>query len=237
MSSHRRSISAKAAPLAALAVLLAAILSRAADEKPKGRIWEKDIQAFEAADKTNPPAKGGIVFIGSSSIRLWDVKKWFPDLPVINRGFGGSQAEDSVHYADRILLPYAPKTVVFYAGDNDIAMGKKPEQVFGDFKALVAKVRAALPETRVIYVTIKPSLSRWALYDKMSEANRLAKEFAATDPKLAWLDCATPMLGADGKPRAELFREDGLHLDEEGYKLWSGLLRPLLEEEPSGKKP
>src|SRR3954462_2033114 len=109
--------------------------------------FEKEIEAFEAADKTNPPPKNAILFIGSSSIRMWkDLAKDFPEFQVINRGFGGSEISDSVHYADRIVLPYHPRQIIMYAGGNDIHGGKSPEQVFSDFKAFVGAVRKALPE-------------------------------------------------------------------------------------------
>jgi len=206
-----------------LVLLLAGLPATAADR------WEKKIQAFEAADRAHPPQPNGIVFIGSSSIVKWDLAKWFPGLPVINRGFGGSQIADSVRYEDRILIPYKPRIVVFYAGDNDIAAGKSPEKVFADYKAFVAKLRRALPKTRVVYIAIKPSLKRWELVDKMREANRMIRTYAGQDPLQDFVDIDKPMIRADGKPRPELFAADGLHLSPEGYKLWTSLIRPYLE--------
>ncbi len=116
-----------------------------------------------AAGQGKSAGKGGILFVGSSSIVRWDVAKWFPNMPVLNRGFGGSQIADSVHFAERIIVPYRPRTIVFYAGDNDLASGKTPEQVLADFKAFVSKVRASSPEAKIIYVGIKPSIKRWSL--------------------------------------------------------------------------
>lgn len=192
--------------------------------------WESDIAAYEAMDRKSPPVQDGIVFIGSSSVRLWDVRKSFPDLPVVNRGFGGSQLADSVRYADRILIPYRPKTVVLYAGDNDLAAGKSPEQVLADYKAFAAKVHGALPDTRIVYVAVKPSPKRWALIEKIRETNRLIRAAAEQDPRQVFVDVEKPMLTAEGQPRAELYRPDDLHLNDEGYKLWTELVRPHLEK-------
>ncbi len=207
----------------------------AAPKKNDPTKWEKDIARFEAADKENPPKKGQVLFVGSSSIRLWNLKKSFPDLDAINRGFGGSQIEDSTHFADRIVLPYEPRLIVMYAGDNDIAFGKSPAQVADDFKAFVAKARggksaeSARPAP-IIYVAIKPSIARWKLVDKVREANKLIREFCEKGDKLTFLDIDTPMIGNDGKPRAELFVKDNLHLSEAGYKVWDALLKPHLEK-------
>ena len=191
--------------------------------------WKTAIAAFEKADRERPPAKNAVLFIGSSSIRLWDLKKSFPDLPTINRGFGGSRIADSTHFADRIVIPYRPRAIVLYAGDNDIAGGKSPEQVFADYRDFVVKVRGALPDVPIVFVAIKPSLRRWALYGRMRKTNDLIREFVDKDATQRFLDVATPMLGADGQPRKELFRDDGLHLNAAGYTLWTGLLTPLLK--------
>jgi lysophospholipase L1-like esterase len=195
--------------------------------KPEDR-WESAIACFEDLDKQKPPPKDGILFVGSSSIVGWDVAKSFPGLPVINRGFGGSQIADSVHYAERLVLPHRPKIVVFYAGDNDIASGKTPQKVLADYQAFVKKVHDALPKTRIVYVGIKPSLARWKLIDKIREANGLIRVVVEKDPRLVFVDVEKPMLGDDGKPRDELFKADGLHLNAEGYKLWNELLAPHL---------
>lgn len=198
-----------------------------AADKPKGpERWEASIAKFEAEDKAQPPAEGGIMFLGSSSIRMWDVHKWFPDLPVVNRGFGGSQIADSLFFAERIVLPRKPRVIVFYAGDNDIAAGKTPERVFADYKAFVAKIHKLLPETRIVYIAIKPSLRRWNLVEPMRKTNQMIQELSSKDDLLEYLDVDTPMIGADGQPRKELFREDGLHMSDAGYKIWTDLVMP-----------
>ncbi len=225
-------------PMLVVGAFLAAAAARSlADDKPAGpKRWENAIAQFEAADAKHPPAPGGVVFVGSSSIRLWKLPVSFPKLHAVNRGFGGSQMEDSLYYADRIIIPYAPRTVVLYAGDNDIAAKKTPEQVCDDFKALVKQVQAALPETRILYLPIKPSLKRWALVDKMKRANALIHKFIETDSRLEYVDTFTPMLGEDGKPRKELFAQDGLHLNDEGYRLWTKQLKPYLKQAGSKAK-
>jgi lysophospholipase L1-like esterase len=190
--------------------------------------WESTIEKFEAQDQKSPPPQNALLFIGSSSIRMWDLQKWFPDRRTINRGFGGSETADSLYYADRILLPYKPKVVVLYAGDNDIAKGKSPDEVFHDWQAFVAKVHGELPDTKIVYVAIKPSIARWKLVDKMRATNALIAKDCAKHQKLAYVDIDKPMLGDDGKPREELFKDDGLHLNEKGYQLWSDLVRPEL---------
>ncbi|HUT13320.1 MAG TPA: SGNH/GDSL hydrolase family protein [Thermoguttaceae bacterium] len=210
-------------------VALAAAGRSDAQTPPQENRWEATIGRFEAQDRQASPPEQGILFVGSSSIVGWDVKKHFPDLPVINRGFGGSQIADSVHFAERIVLPYRPKIIVFYAGDNDVASGKSPQRVLADYQSFVAKVHRALPETRIVFIAIKPSISRWQLIDKMREANALIAAVTEKDQRLAFVDVDKPMLGDDGRPRGEIFKDDGLHLNAAGYELWSDLVRPHLK--------
>ena len=191
--------------------------------------WAKEMAAFEEQDRARMPAPGGVVFVGSSSIRLWDLGKWFPGLPAINRGFGGSEIADAVRHADLLVLKHKPRTVVFYAGDNDIANGKTPRAVADDFKAFVTKVQAALPGTRIAFIAIKPSIQRWALVGKVREANALIRQMCERDDRLGFVDVDGPMLGWNEKPRPDLLVEDGLHLSPKGYELWTALTRPFLE--------
>ena len=190
--------------------------------------WAKEMAAFEEQDRKDP-AVGGVVFVGSSSIRLWDLKKSFPDVPALNRGFGGSQIPDSVTHADLLVIRHKPQIVVFYAGDNDIGAGRTPQQVFDDYKAFVSKVHGALPATRIAFIAIKPSIQRWALVDKVRAANALVREYAAADDRLGFVDVDGPMLGWDEKPRKELFVADGLHMTPRGYDVWTTLVRPFVE--------
>ena len=212
-------------------ILCAAIVVWSPNSTPAAQAdrWAKDMTAFQQQDKQKPPAAGGIVFVGSSSIRLWDLAKSFPGLPAINRGFGGSQISDSVAHADLLVIKHKPRTIVFYAGDNDIAAGESPQLVADDFKAFVGKVRAALPDTRIAFIAIKPSIQRWALVGKVREANSLIRTYCETDDRLGFVDVDGPMLGWDEKPRKDLFVADGLHLSARGYELWTVLVRPFLD--------
>ena len=199
------------------------------DDAPDFSRWEKDIAAFEKQDMDAPPSADAVLFAGSSSIRLWDLKKSFPDVDVINRGFGGSHLADSTHFAPRIILKAAPRVIVFYAGDNDIAAGNTPEQVRDDFRAFAALVHKELPKTRIVFLSIKPSPARWGMADRQKEANGLIQAYCKDNDYLAYLDVATPMLGEDGKPREELLGKDGLHMNEKGYALRASLLKPHLK--------
>lgn len=192
--------------------------------------WEQAIAAFEKSDAKHPPPQNAILFAGSSSIRKWDLKRSFPKLTTINRGFGGSQIADSVHFADRIILKHKPKIVVLYAGDNDVAAGKSPQRVAADFRRFVQTVHKALPRTKILFIAIKPSLRRWKLVGKMRQANRLIAKQCAANDRLTYIDIDKPMLGKDGKPRPELFVKDGLHLSPAGYAVWAKLLRPHLKQ-------
>jgi lysophospholipase L1-like esterase len=150
-------------------------------------------------------------------------------MKIVNRGFGGSRIADSVRHADLLVIRHKPRTVVMYAGDNDIAGGMTPQAVADDFKAFVGKVHAALPQTRVAFIAIKPSIQRWALVAKVREANELIRTYAGTDDRLAFIDVDGPTLGWNEQPRKDLFVEDGLHLSAKGYELWNALVRPFLE--------
>ncbi len=189
--------------------------------------WAGDMAAFAKADASNPPPRGGIEFIGSSSIRMWDTLATdFPGQKVFNRGFGGSEVRDSTWYADQIVIPYAPCKVFFYAGDNDLNSGRSPAQVRDDVVAFVQRVHRDLPKTTVEVISIKPSPSRATLLPAVQEANSLIKTALAKLPRTGFTDIYTPMLGADGQPKASLFREDMLHMQPEGYAIWRKALAP-----------
>jgi lysophospholipase L1-like esterase len=193
------------------------------------RRFEPEIRVFEAADRSSPPPLGGVVFIGSSSIRNWtNVAADFPDVRILNRGFGGSTLADVVHYADRILLPYQPRLVVLYAGDNDLALGRTPEQVLSDYRAFVAHLRTAYPAARVAFVAIKPSPARRAYLDRARETNQRIRAQIKRDSLEIYVDVFTPMLDTRGQPRPELFGADSLHMTRAGYLLWRSLLAPVV---------
>lgn len=224
----RKSRQPYACVLLALAALGIAVRAAAAGAAPEPDRWEADIRAFEERDRAAPPPRDAVLFVGSSSIRLWDLPRSFPGLPAINRGFGGSCVSDSVRFVPRIVLPYAPAVIVLYAGDNDITAGKAPEAVRDDYRAFVEAVHERLPAARIAYIAIKPSIQRWKLIGAMRAANALIEAAAAADPRLAFVNLEPAMLGADGIPRRELFAADGLHLSAEGYALWAALLAPHL---------
>jgi len=192
--------------------------------------FEPEIEQFEASDKTNPPPRNAVLFIGSSSIRFWkDLGRSFPGHQIIQRGFGGSELSDSVEFADRIVIPYQPRLIFLYAGDNDLANGKSPQQVFADFAAFAKKVHARLPKTVIAYIAIKPSLARQKLIHEIKTANDLIKTFVKPSSTLIFVDVFKPMLRSDDTPRPELFVQDGLHLNEQGYALWTSVLKPVID--------
>lgn len=191
--------------------------------------YEKEIAAFEQADREHPPEKGGIVFTGSSTIRRWKtLAESFPGFRVVNRGFGGSQMEDSVYFAERILVPHEPATVVIFAGSNDINAGKSPDVVVENFKAFVAKVHSLLPKTEIRYIEITSSPSRWAQRDKVIEANRQIRAFCKATTGVKFIPAREKFFGSNGEPREELFEADRLHPNADGYKILADAIRPLL---------
>jgi len=191
--------------------------------------WEKEIKAFEEMDMTNPPPKNAILFVGSSTIRMWkSLPQDYPNKKIINRGFGGSEIIDSTHFADRIIYPYTPDKIFLRAGGNDINAGKSPEQVFVDFRNFVESVKARLPETKIYFIGWSPSIARWKQADKEKTLNELVKDYAKTRRDVVYIDTYEMVLGTDGKPRAELFLPDKLHFNREGYLLLAEKVRPFL---------
>jgi uncharacterized sulfatase len=183
---------------------------------------------FARTDIRQPPPPGVVAFVGSSSVRRWPLAQFFPGVPVLNRGFGGSWTADVAWYAHRVVTPYQPETVVVYAGDNDIGHGRSPEQVAGDFQRFVRNVRRQRPSSSIVFLAIKPSLKRWAFVEQIRAANRAIREICDQDQSLHFADIFTPMLGEDGRPKADLLAGDGLHPSEEGYRLWASVVRPFL---------
>jgi hypothetical protein len=182
--------------------------------------WEKEISAFEQMDRTNPPPKAAYLFIGSSTIRLWKtLARDFPEHPVINRGFGGSEIVDSTHFADRIIFSCQPAKIFLRAGGNDLWAGKSVEQVFNDFKEFVSKIHARLPETEIIFISLSPSIARWQQADKEKAVNDLIQNFARSSKHVRYIDVWSVPLDNEGKPRPELFLPDKLHFNADGYKL------------------
>lgn len=192
--------------------------------------WEKEIASIEARDRSNPPPRDGIIFVGSSSIRRWtNLAKAFPDKPVINHGFGGSQICDSVAYAERIVIPQYPRLVVLYAGGNDINAGKTPETVFNDFKAFVKKIETALPATKIAFISSAPNPKRWEQVEKVRRLNHLVEEYIRGDQRLTFINVFPHMLGPDGQPKPDIYVADRLHMNDQGYAIWKEIVGPYLK--------
>jgi lysophospholipase L1-like esterase len=209
--------------------LIAIVPGRAATQTAEK--WDPAIAKFEAHDKVSPPPSGGVVFIGASSIVRWNLPEYFPQLGemAINRGFGGSQSVDSVRYVDRVVTPYRPRIVVYYAGDNDVEAEVPAAEIARQFTLFEEKVHAALPDTKVIFISIKPSIRRWKWMDTIHATNAQVKAYCATRPNTHFVDIEQQMLGADGKPNPDLLVPDGLHMTPAGYRIWTDALAPLLK--------
>lgn len=194
--------------------------------------WQSELDAFAKADREHPPASGGVLFVGSSTIRMWpDIARDFRQQPVvINRGFGGSTMEDSSLFARELVVRYKPRLVLVYAGDNDLAEGRTPMQVLESFARFANTVRAELPDTRIAFISVKPSPSREKLMPQIRETNDVIAAYLRRLPNSEFIDVYTPMLGADGRPRAELFRADELHMNDQGYRLWQSLIESHLPD-------
>jgi len=220
-------------PLHVALGLLAACLATAAcqgAEYPDPARFENAIRQFEKQDAISPAPAGAILCTGSSSMRKWHAKiqQDLAPLPVIARGFGGSNMNDLLTFADRVVIAYRPRAVVIYEGDNDIAQGVSPAAVRDKFVALVAKIHAALPKARIYCLAVKPSIARWKLWPKMQQTNRLLAAECGRDKRLTFVDIASPMLNADGHVKTDIFISDGLHMNRKGYVIWRDTLRPVL---------
>jgi lysophospholipase L1-like esterase len=214
--------------LLAVLSIVAAVSAKDARADPDPNRFAGEIKAFAEWDSKNAVPAEPVLFAGSSSARMWRTRDSFPELPVVNRGFGGSHISDVIHYAGQVVLPYKPKVIVFYAGDNDIAGGKSAQRVADDYRRFVAIVHAKLPDVRIVFLSIKPSEQRWSLWPEANKANSLVQDFCKQDKRLFFADLATPLLGADGRPKPDLFLADQLHLNPQGYAVWTQALRPIL---------
>ena len=192
--------------------------------------FESEIVAFEAADRQHMPAPGGVVFVGSSSFKTWNLEENFPNRGYINRGFGGSTMADALYYVDRIAIKYKPRTIVLYEGDNDVNAGVPGETIVAQLDMFVRAVQAKLPQTRILVLSIKPSIARWALVDRMRAANAMIKAYVERSDNIAFVDADYVFMGWNHKPRPELYDPKGkLHPSAEGKKVWAWLLEPYLK--------
>lgn len=199
-------------------------------EDPDPLRFEEEVNEFEEFDSKNSFPEDAILFVGSSSIRMWKTAEAFPNLPVINRGFGGSHFSDLQYYYDKLVLPYNPSVVVLYEGDNDVASGKSNDQVFEDYLEFTDRLTSDFPDARLVFVPIKPSSSRWQLWLQMKQANQRIKDHMSENDQFYYVDLASPILGLDGTPDDSLFLDDLLHLNEDGYMKWNTAIQPTLEK-------
>lgn len=212
------------------AIILISALFAQAQTYDRAKMWDAEINSLTEIDVRQNPPKNPVLFVGSSSMRLWrNLRESFPNLNVINRGFGGSRLEDTNYYFDRIVMPYNPRIVVLYAGENDINDGITPEKLANDYKKFAELMHQKLPKAKIIYVSMKPSPSRWKLADNFRQANNLIKTEIAKDKHAVFIDVWSAMLDAKGEPRPELFQADMLHMKENGYAIWKGLLQKYLK--------
>ncbi len=207
-------------------LLVAPAVDGLADDVVTGRFL-KEIKRFAEWDAKNAVPANAILFVGSSSIRFWETAAAFPGVPVINRGFGGSEISDVIFHYDRVIKPYAPAKIFLYGGDNDIAFGKNAAQVFADYRQLIDRVQRDFPAAQLIFLSIKPSRARQDKWPEMQKANGLIQEFAAANDRLGYVDLATPLFNEQGELR-DVFVKDGLHLNALGYTLWTATLDPYV---------
>ena len=217
--------------LAAAPFLLAQAQAPTPPKPANPQQWAGEIAAFARQDSLAPVAPGGIVFVGSSSVRGWrTLAADFPGRPVLNRGFGGARLTDVNHYFARLITPYQPRQVVLYAGDNDLAAGYPPAHLVASFRKFAHRLRREQPGAQLTYLSVKPSPARWALYEPGQEVNRRIRRYARWHRGVRFVDVGAAMLGADGRPRPELYLGDGLHMTPAGYSLWTKLVAPHLRK-------
>lgn len=217
-------------------ILLACLVAAAAfgfshaQSGGRAELWQKEIDAFAEIDRRQTPPAGAALFVGSSSIRKWDeLRGDFPASSVVNRGFGGSHLEDVIFFFDRVVAPFRARKIFLYAGENDITAGKSPARVAADFQTFVRLVRDRSPRAVIYFISLKPSPARWHLRDEMQETNRLVATACEKNKNCVFVDVWTAMLDQAGRPRADIFIEDRLHMNRKGYEIWRDRLRKHLQ--------
>lgn len=194
--------------------------------------FQSEIDELTNKDKIDATGKEGIMFLGSSSIRMWQtLEQDFNSYPVYNLGFGGSHTSDVLYYFQDLVVPYKPALILFYEGDNDLASGKSPGLVFRDFKKFHQMVRNDLPGTEIGFIAVKPSPSRWNLKDIYEEYNKKILSYSRKKDDVTFIDVYAPMIAENGRPQPELFLSDSLHMNAAGYEIWEKKVRPFIEDE------
>jgi len=194
-------------------------------------VFWNDIQQFRKQDSVQPPPSDAILFVGSSSFTRWtDVQNYFPGYTIVNRGFGGSTLVDVLRYEEDVIFKYNPKQILIYCGENDFASSDTitPTTVFNRFKTLFSEIRTVYPKVAIAYISMKPSPSRWNLRDKFMTGNHLIENYLKKQKNARFINVWKPMLGSDGKPKKELFVEDNLHMNAQGYAIWQKIIQPVL---------
>jgi lysophospholipase L1-like esterase len=205
------------------------LIGQAAGNGHKNK-FEGEVAAYEAADRRQAPPARPVLFVGSSSFRMWkDLPQTFPGRPVLNRGFGGSTMEDLLHFKERLVQRYRPRLVAVYEGDNDLAQGQQPERVLERYREFLDWMQRELPGTPVVLVAVKPSPSRQKLLEAQNTLNAGLLRLATERPKVFYVDTFSPLLNTDGRPDRRWFLEDQLHLNRDGYGVWTPLLRGALD--------
>jgi lysophospholipase L1-like esterase len=215
--------------MAMLLFLLSPVIAGAQDPPA---FWN-DIQNFKKQDSAHFPGTNKILFVGSSSFTNWkDVQDYFPAYPIINRGFGGSTLQDQVRYVKDVVFPYKPKQIIIYCGENDLASSDAitPKMVFNRFVYFFNLIRNKFPNVPIAYISMKPSPSRQLLMPKMREGNKLIRNYLKTKKQTAFIDVYKDMIDDEGKPIAELFGEDNLHMNKKGYTIWKRAIEPYLKK-------
>ena len=208
-------------------ILFFAVVCTSASAQP----FADEIANFKKKDSNSFPPPNAILFVGSSSFRKWeDVAGYFPNYTIINRGFGGSTLPDMIRYEKDIIFPYHPKQIVIYCGENDVASSDtvSAQIVFERFKKLYTDIRIVMPDIPVLFVSLKPSLSRWQMRDRMTGANKLIKKYLKKKNNAVFVSVWNVMLGVDGKPMPGIFLEDNLHMNAKGYAIWQKIIEPYL---------
>ena len=194
--------------------------------------FQKEVDSIVSANKS-VNKDNLILFTGSSSIRLWEnLKESFPNHKVMNMGFGGSEMADLLYYSDKLIVPFQPKQVFIYEGDNDLSLGRSAEQILASADAILSLIRQRLREAEVIFISPKPSLKRWALKEKYEDYNEKLKVWTSKKRNVRFADVWTPMLDRDGIVMQDIFIADGLHLNEKGYSIWTSALKKYVGSQP-----